>query len=407
MVPSKFGLREARCGRAAVERPPLGLDRPPVVQRLPPAPRQTHGAPGLVDEGLLTDNPPVNTPPSQAEPATDTWATVRLVVRGSARKSDADGPRPEGSDDPRANLLALIERLESVAALLAERDDVGGVETRDPFAIAEGPDFRPVEHPELIAYTTPADRVAVEQAALALADELDLRVECESADHRGDDWRDAWKRYYRPLYFRPRVADAGALLIRPSWIAREPDDPTAELVLDPGRAFGTGLHESTRLCLQLLVDLAATGRRDPTRALDLGCGSGILGLSALRLFPHLSSVLMVDHDPEATETTRENAELNGLEDRVETREAMLEPEGPSQPLDGPYPLVLANIRPSVLIPSASVLTGLLEPGGVLVLSGILREEGDQVRAAYPSLREVDRTYENDWVALLLERAPNP
>ncbi|MFV8753253.1 50S ribosomal protein L11 methyltransferase [Nannocystaceae bacterium ST9] len=315
-----------------------------------------------------------------------TWATVRLVLRATGGE--------------REQLLEAIDRLESVAMMLADHAAVGGVETRDPFTIAEGPDFRAVEVPELIAYTIPAERAVVEAAALELASQFALDVEVESADHEGDDWRDAWKRYYRPLRF---VADDGSrsLLVRPSWIARAADDPRAELVLDPGRAFGTGLHESTRLCLQALVELA--GKLEPRTLIDLGCGSGILGLAALQLFPTLEHALLVDHDPESTETARENAELNSLGDRVETREVLLGEGDTTRMLAGPHALVLANIRPSVLIPCAPAIVELLAPGGALVLSGILVEEGDEVRAAYPSLIEVERRRENDWVALILRR----
>ena len=317
-----------------------------------------------------------------------TWATVRLVVRGCGAE--------------REQVLEAIDRLEGVAMRLADHDEVGGVETRDPCTIAEGPDFRAVEVPELIAYTTPADRSRVEGLALGLAREHGLEVEVESADHEGDDWRDAWKRYYRPLRF-VSADGSRSLLIRPSWIARTDDDPQAELVLDPGRAFGTGLHESTRLCLQALVELAATQRLAPRSLIDLGCGSGILGLAALRLFPELEHVLLVDHDPEATETARENAALNDLAERIETREVLLGEGDTRRMLDGPHALVLGNIRPSVLIPCAADILDLLAPGGTAVLSGILIEEGDEVRAAYPSLRETSRPRENDWVALVLER----
>jgi ribosomal protein L11 methyltransferase len=137
--------------------------------------------------------------------------------------------------------------------------------------------------------------------------------------------------------------------------------------------------------------------------LDLGCGSGILGLAALRLFPGLERALLVDHDSEATETARENAELNSLGDRVETHEVMLDEAATPRVLGGPHDLVLANIRPSVLIPCAKPIVELLAPGGALVLSGILIEEGDAVAAAYPSLTEIERRRENDWVALVLRR----
>lgn len=331
-----------------------------------------------------------------------TWATVRLVLR----------VRSEGEA-----LLDAIERLESVAMLLAEDDAVGGVETRDPLAIAEGPDFRAVEVPELVAYTSPDARAHVTARASELAEQFDLAFTVESAVHEGDDWRDAWKRYYRPLRFAS--ADRSrTLLLRPSWIAREPGDPETELVLDPGRAFGTGLHESTRLCLATLVELAAAGDLTPRTLLDLGCGSGILGLAALRLFATLEHACLVDHDVEATQTARENAQLNRLDAKITTHELLLgEPELPEQvdettarsetvpaAIAGPYPLVLANIRPSVLIPGAKAITQLLAPGGLLVLSGILIEEGDEVRAAYPQLVELEpRRRENDWVALLLRK----
>jgi ribosomal protein L11 methyltransferase len=286
---------------------------------------------------------------------------------------------------------------------------VGGVETRDPTCIADGPDFVAVERPELIVYTTPSTREGVEQAARELVDaqgiELRFAATIEAADHQGDDWRDAWKRYYRPLLFG---TGATRLLIRPSWIARTPDDPPLELVLDPGRAFGTGLHESTRLCLRALVGLADEVGFAPTRVLDLGCGSGILGLAAARLWPSVEQIVLADHDPEAVETAQENAALNGLTERVECRQLDL---GPGVPLPASMQsadVVLANIRPSVLIPAAEVIMGMIGGGGastnVLILSGILDEEGDAVRAAYASLALRDRPREADWCALVLGRS---
>jgi ribosomal protein L11 methyltransferase len=226
----------------------------------------------------------------------------------------------------------------------------------------------------------------------------------EAADHVGDDWRDAWKRYYRPLRFS---AGPVSLLIRPSWIERAPDDPQRELILDPGRAFGTGLHESTRLCLRAMVELAA-GSIVPRRAIDLGCGSGILGLAAARLWPALlepGALCLADHDPEAVETARENAEANGMIEPLQF--AIVNLDGARPPPDllafGQVDLILANIRPLILIPSAAAIIALLAPGGTLVLSGILDEEGDAVLAAYPSLRLLERPRDADWCALVLTR----
>jgi ribosomal protein L11 methyltransferase len=321
---------------------------------------------------------------------TDAWSTVRVAM-------------PDVATD-RDTLIEATDRIEGLAALLADHEHVGGVEVRDPSCITDGPEFVAVERPELIAYTIPAGREAVVEAARELAERLGLRVTIEAADHAGDDWRDAWKRYYRSLRFESGPV---SLLIRPSWIAREPDDPERELILDPGRAFGTGLHESTRLCLRAIVELAAQGLA-PRRALDLGCGSGILGLAAARLWPNLlepGALMLADHDPEAVETARENAEINAMIDPLQLAVVKLDGATPPPTLLelGNVELLLANIRPAILIPCAQAIEALLAPGGRLVLSGILQEEGDAVRAAYPALRLLERPTDNDWCALVLAR----
>lgn len=323
----------------------------------------------------------------------DAWSTVRVTMT-QVRTDEA-------------SLVAATEQIEALAAMLAARDDIGGVETRDPTCIAEGPDFVKVERPELIAYTTPTSRAQVEIAAQELAATLGLEICVSGEDHHGDDWRDAWKRHYRSLYFR---SGATALMVRPSWIPREPDDPSCELLLDPGRAFGTGLHESTRLCLQALVEFAAntTPANAPRRVLDLGCGSGILGLAALRIWPELEHLCLADHDEEAVETARENAEANGVlaSSRLELRQLSLGARaGTTAPVLVAAGLVFANIRPEVLIPAASTIADAVAPGGMLILSGILEEEGDEVLAAYTQLglQPRGRPRDGDWCALLLAR----
>ena len=314
----------------------------------------------------------------------DTWSTIRVAMLEIREVTDA---------------------LEGIAAMLASRDDVGGVETRDPSCIAEGPDFVAVERPELLIYTTPSSRDAVEQAARELVAAHELAAAFDVADHHGDDWRDAWKRHYRPLRFGANQPGRTQLLVRPSWIPRTSDDPALELVLDPGRAFGTGLHESTRLCLHALVELADVPGFAPKRVLDLGCGSGILGLAAARLWPDLDRLLLADHDIEAVETTRENTELNELldelGDRIETQQLEL---GGDRPLPMQQAsLIVANIRPSVLIPAAPAIIEALASDGRLILSGILDEEGDEVLAAYATLELLSRPREADWCALVLRK----
>ncbi|MEX1367706.1 MAG: 50S ribosomal protein L11 methyltransferase [Nannocystaceae bacterium] len=259
---------------------------------------------------------------------------------------------------------SAVDRLDALGTLLAGQPEVGGVERRDPGTLVGA------QAPELWVYTTPPGLEPVQAAIATLASTLALAVRTTAEVHLDDDWRESWKQFYPPL-----VLGSGALLLRPSWIPRRDDDPAREIVIDPGRAFGTGLHESTRLCLDRLCTLWAAGER-PTTALDLGCGSGILSLAMARLFPEVT-VRAVDFDPEAVQTAVENVELNGLGDRIEVLESTAQQVSPPA-----VPLLVANIRPEVLIPAAEALAAKVEPGGRVLLSGILVEEATAVREAY-------------------------
>ncbi len=278
------------------------------------------------------------------------------------------------------------ERLEALAAMIAEDDRALGVETRDMSTLGQT-----TLHPELIVYTRPDALEGLGEMASRLAEHLSLELVLVPTVREDDDWRDTWKQFYAPILFGD-----GALLLRPSWIERRPGDPTLELVLDPGRAFGTGQHETTRLCVDAMVELAAAGLH-PRRIVDLGCGSGILALAAVRLFPDAGRIVAVDNDPEATETTRENAEHNQLGERLEIF------TGTALELGDSFDLILANIRPSVLIPIADQLAQRLAPAGLVVLSGILGEEAEAVLAAYTALglQLHLRRDLNEWCALIL------
>lgn len=305
------------------------------------------------------------------------WATVRVCLRLDER----------GFAETTA-----VERLDALGLALAEEPAVGGVERRDAGTLVGAP------MPELWAYTTPAGVEATRAAAERIASRVGLPITTEAEVHHDDDWRESWKQFYQPQIFGD-----GALLLRPSWVARREGDPEREVVLDPGRAFGTGLHQSTRLCLHRLCAQHAEAFR-PRRVLDLGCGSGILVLAAARLHPE-ARLWATDLDPEAVETTEENAAINGVRGRVETW------VGSAEALDvreASMDLVIANIRPHVLEPVAPALRRLLAPGGRVLLSGILVEEAASVREAYEAtgLRSVDAEgmIEGEWQALEL-RAP--
>jgi ribosomal protein L11 methyltransferase len=208
------------------------------------------------------------------------------------------------------------------------------------------------------------------------------------------DWRDSYKAHFQAWQF-------GRLHWVPVWerdaFRLPPGD--AVLWLDPGLAFGTGNHETTRLCVERLVSLAAR-RGTKARVIDAGCGSGILALSAALLgYDHVSGF---DNDPEAVRVSRENATLNGLAERVDFAVADLE-RGLA---GGGADVVLANIQADVLMHFAPALVGAVAAGGALVLSGILAVENAAVRAAFaarvPSWRIESRTL-GEWSDVLLVR----
>ena len=290
---------------------------------------------------------------------------------------------------------ATLVQLEEAAACIAAIDGVSGVETRDP-RDPGGP-----AAPEMVVYTTPEQLLTVQARAERLVGAFGLAAHATGEVRTDDDWRDAWKQFYRKT-----VLGDGQLLLRPSWLPREDGDPAVELVLDPGRAFGTGLHETTQLCLDRVAVIARAPGPPPRRVLDLGCGSGILALVAARLLPR-AEVLAVDDDPEATATTHENAIANGLESRLQIRTGDVDAVD-----DASFDLVLANIRAHTLIPRAAALARCTRPGGVVVLSGVLDDERDAVAAAYrgvgfvhdPDISPWPRQ-RGEWVALDLRRGP--
>ncbi|HET8571663.1 MAG TPA: 50S ribosomal protein L11 methyltransferase [Candidatus Limnocylindria bacterium] len=203
------------------------------------------------------------------------------------------------------------------------------------------------------------------------------------------DWLEGWK----SGYVLQRI---GRVVIVPSWL----DEPLAEgevaIRLDPGMAFGTGLHPTTRGCLQLLQKLAPM----PTTLLDVGTGSGILALAALQL--GAERAVCIDTDSIAVGATRANADVNGLGDRVEVRLGTL----PPAPVGKPFPLVLANLVAALLIELAAPLAAHTEPGGTLLASGIIEPRADEVTDALAAAGFVERSRLDDgeWVSLRLERA---
>ena len=205
-------------------------------------------------------------------------------------------------------------------------------------------------------------------AARALEEKLDRPLMlCIRND---SEWENNWKQYYTPLEIGDR------LLIVPAWESVE-NTRRVVLRLDPGLSFGTGKHATTRMCLEALQDLDIKRKH----VLDLGSGSGILGLASLLL--GAESVLACDIDPKAADAARENAALNGLGGgRYETRTAdILQDSAAWKALGGGYGLVLANIVADVIIPLSAMVPKLLEKEGYFLCSGIIEGRQTEVESA--------------------------
>jgi ribosomal protein L11 methyltransferase len=203
------------------------------------------------------------------------------------------------------------------------------------------------------------------------------------------DWGANWKRHFRPLELAP------GLWVAPPWEAAPPG-PGEVVVIDPGQAFGTGHHASTALCLRRLARLAREGRLAGD-VLDVGCGTGILSLAALRL--GAAKARSIDTDPQALEAARANAELNGLSAWLEVSAT------PLAEVAGSYPLVLANLTAETLRALAPELAARVAPGGELVASGILEDQVDEVREllARAGLEPRETGARDEWRSLVMGR----
>lgn len=305
-------------------------------------------------------------------------------------------------------VAADVEAVEAVSEILT-RVAPGGTTVEPAFRLEDEGLSAVVDtaRPAIVRAYLPAADPASARAAVATAETalghlqaFDLRPIGElsvRAVHEAD-WADAWKRHFPVLRVGRR------LVIRPTWRRHRAAADDVVLALDPGMAFGTGLHPTTRLCLAEIEALADEGRLAAgsgadgrATVLDVGCGSGILSIAAVRL--GAGSVTARDIDPIAVDATAANARRNRLARRIRIEQGSL------PAVNGPFDVVLANLVASLLISLADGLAAEMRPGGVLVASGIFMDREEEVGEALEAvgLAPAGRRAEGDWVALRLGR----
>jgi ribosomal protein L11 methyltransferase len=239
---------------------------------------------------------------------------------------------------------------------------------------------------EYVLYGAPGELPTLPALRASVGDAL---VEVSTSEI-ADDWSSRWRSFHHPIEI------AHTLRVRPPWYEPAIGSDLIDLVIEPGQAFGTGSHATTRLCLELLVELASTGEAAGP-LLDLGTGSGVLAIAAAKL--GFSPVTGVDHELESVQAALENARANGVVIEVHRLDLRVD-ELPSAPT------VTANLLLPLLLDLADRLRS---PPALLIASGLLSDQADEVAAIFMNrhgMRERARRRDGDWSALLLEGIPN-
>lgn len=203
----------------------------------------------------------------------------------------------------------------------------------------------------------------------------------------GDDWIDVWKKHFRPIHI-------GKIVIVPEWIKYEATQSEVTVLLDSNMAFGTGEHETTSMCLEYLQEYLKEG----DTCIDVGCGSGILGIAAAKAGARLC--YLTDIDPIAVESSLHNALKNGVEKKVIVAHSNLLDDSEIK-----GDIMLANITAEILVLLAPSIPKNLKEGGTLILSGILTDRIEKVVGAFEAvgLKTLARKQKGEWCALVLKR----
>lgn len=278
------------------------------------------------------------------------------------------------------------EQVETVSELMRAVSP-GGVTVEEPVEIL-GPEMgfrvRGGEPVLVRAYLPSSELGAVLTEDLRRSLDRFPSVELSARPIYEQDWAVSWRGFFGT------VETGGRIVIVPSWVEHTAAPGQIEIRLDPGQAFGTGHHETTRLCLLALDALVRPG----TTVLDVGTGSGVLAIAAAKLGAR--SVTAIDIDPIAADVARANCAENGVADAVKVRTGTLTPEH-----EGQYDLVVANISTQAIIPLAPTFARVAKPGAHVALSGILAPDAAPVSAAMEGegLRRAAVRHERDWCVL--------
>lgn len=279
---------------------------------------------------------------------------------------------------PLVTLRARREQLE-IAQLRLWELGATGLEERDQTTLVREPAG---------GYVVVVAAFADEASARHALSELRPEFEADLTYVPHQDWAVEWRRGFTAQRIGQR------LLLQPSWEQAESAPGDVVLTIDPENAFGSGDHETTRLVLTVLEQRISGGER----VLDVGCGSGILSIAAVRLGAECAVAIDIDQD--AVSVARRNAALNGVISSVETSTE------PLSHVSGIFDVVLANIETRVLIRMPDALRIRVAPEGFLVLSGILRHEREELLAAYASMKLEECLEEGEWCACLLRSVPS-
>jgi ribosomal protein L11 methyltransferase len=277
----------------------------------------------------------------------------------------------------RADAQRLGDALEEAGALAVSLE---GADT-EPLFETDWNDSTPVwKQTRVVAlFAADADVPAAMRMAAALLS-LPALPTYKTETVADQDWVRAWMDRWQPMRF------GANLWVVPSWLP-PPEPDAANIILDPGMAFGTGTHATTAMCLEWLAAHPPRG----LEVIDYGCGSGILAIAALKL--GATHVLGTDTDPQALDVSRENAERNQVADRL----TLCLPE--AVPAQASADVLLANILAGPLVQLAPRLTALVRPGGRLILSGLLAHQAEEVEAAYAAHFVLERRVQDGWAML--------